>query len=169
VLLAATAAVAVALAVAGYPVQRHYLSARYTFRPSVSHLSGVWAYFRKVRHARVGLAGSYGEFFSYPVDGIDDSNVVRYIAHHGPHGSFTPIAGCQEWRRAVNQGHFRYLITTPERDFWRPTQLRPAPEGAWTRSDPAAHLLFSRRVTGQPVDVFMLRGRLNPQGCSSGG
>jgi hypothetical protein len=160
------AVAAAAIAAAGYPVQRHYLSARYTFRPSVSHLSGVWAYFRRVHHARVGLAGSYGEFFAYPLTGLDDTNVVRYIAHHGPHGSFTPIASCREWRRAVNRGHLRYLITTPERDFWRPAQLRPAPEGAWTRSDPAAQLLFSRRVTGQPVDVFALHGRLNPASCN---
>jgi hypothetical protein len=91
-----------------------------------------------------------------------------YVAHHGPHGSFTPIASCREWRRSVDAGRFRYLITTPERDYWRANQLRPAPEGGWTRGDPAAHLLFSRRVTGQPVDVFVLHGALDPAGCPGG-
>jgi hypothetical protein len=65
----------------------------------------------------------------------------------------------------VNRGQFQYLITTPERDYWRPRQLRPAPEGGWTKSDPHARLLFRRRVTGQAVDAFTLRGPLNPAGC----
>jgi len=149
----------------GYPVQGRYLRSRYTFRPSVSHLSGVWAYFRRVHGARVGVVGTYGEFFSYPLFGLDLSNQVRYVADHGPHGSFTPIASCPAWRRAVNRGRFRYLVTTPGRDYWRPAQLQPAPEGGWTLSDPAAHLLFTRWVTGQPVRVFVLRGRLKASGC----
>lgn len=167
-LSAALAAVVVAVAAAGYPVQKHYLTVRYTFRPSVSRLSGVWAYFRKVHHARVGIAGTYAEFFSYPLFGLDDTNRVTYVARHGPHGSFTPITSCREWRRSVNAGHFKYLITTPDRDYWRASQLQPAPEGGWTRSDPAAHLLIRRRVTGQPVEVFVLHGSLSQAGCPGG-
>jgi hypothetical protein len=152
-------------AAAGYPEQRHYLRGRYTFQPQISHLSGFWAYFRAIHHARVGLAGSYGEFFSYPLSGIDDSNRVQYIAATGPHGSFTAIRTCRAWRTAVNRGHLRYLLTTPERDFWRPAQLRPAPERGWTMGDPAAHLLLERHVTREPVDLFELRGPLDPGTC----
>lgn len=154
-------------AAAGYPWQRHYLRERYAYHPGISHLAGVWAYFRNVHHARVGLAGTYGEFFSYPLFGIDDSNTVQYIAQHGPHGSFTPITSCRAWRAAVNRGHYRYLLTTPERDFWSPAQLLPAPEAAWTAGDPNAHLVFERHVTGQPVDLFELSGPLDAASCPS--
>jgi hypothetical protein len=165
--LAAAGLLACAGAAAGYPWQRHYLRGRYTFQPQISHLSGAWAYFRSVRHTRVAVVGTYGEFFSYPLFGIDGSNRVQYIAQRGPRGSFTPIGSCRVWRAAINRGHFRYLLTTPERDFWRPQQLRPAPERAWAVTDPAVHVVFERRVTGQPVDLFKLRGRLDPAACPS--
>jgi hypothetical protein len=154
------------LALGGYPWQRHYLNVRYTFKPSVSHLSGVWAFFRKVHHARVGLVGTYGEFFSYPLTGVDDSNRVVYVAAHGDHGSFTPIETCRAFRTAVNAGHFDYLVATPERDFWRPSRLRPAPEAGWTRTDPGARLLFTRQAGGQTISVFELRHRSSAAGCA---
>jgi hypothetical protein len=150
---------------AGYPWQRHYLRGRYVYQPQISHLSGVWAFFRTVHHARVAVAGTYGEFFSYPLFGIDDSNRVQYIAQRGRHGSFTPITACRTWRAAVDRGHYRYLLATPGRDFWRPTQLQAAPERAWVVGDPAARLLLERQVTGQPVDLFELTGRLDAGGC----
>ena len=123
-------------AAAGYPWQRHYLRERYAFQPGISHLSGVWAYFRGVHHARVGVAGTYGEFFSYPLFGIDDSNQVQYIARYGPHGSFTAITSCRAWREAVNRGRFRYLLTTPERDFWRPASSAQPPRAPGPRLTP---------------------------------
>jgi hypothetical protein len=163
--LALLVTLACAGAAAGYPWQRHYLRGRYTYQPQISHLSSVWAYFRGVHHARVGLAGSYGEFFGYPLFGIDDSNRVQYVARAGPHGSFTSIESCPTWRAAVSQGRFRYLLTTPERDFWRPAQLRPARQRGWTVGDPAARLVLEYRVTGQPVDLFVLSGPLHPATC----
>jgi hypothetical protein len=166
--LALVAILACAGAAAGYPWQRHYLRGRYVFQPGVSHLSGVWAYFRAIHHARVAVAGTYGEFFTYPLFGIDDSNRVEYIGRHGPRGSFTPYATCAAWRAALNGGHFRYLLATPERDFWRPAQLRPAPERTWTVGAPETHLLFERHVSGQPVDLFELSGALDPGRCPRG-
>jgi hypothetical protein len=163
--LALVALLVCAGAAAGYPWQRHYLRGRYAYQPQVSHLAGVWDYFRTVHHARVAIAGTYGEFFSYPLFGIDDSDRVQYVAASGPHGSFTRIATCRAWRAAVNRGHFRYLLTTPERDFWRPAQLRPAPERAWTLGDRAARVLLEFRVTGQPVDLFELHQPLDPGRC----
>jgi hypothetical protein len=163
--LAVLAILVCAGAAAGYPWQRHYLRARYAYQPQVSHLAPVWAYFRTVRRARVAVAGTYGEFFSYPVFGIDDSDRVQYIGRRGPRGSFTPIATCRAWRSELNRGHFRYLLTTPERDFWRPSQLRRAPERDWTIGAPTAHRLLEFDVTGQPVDLFELSGALDPGGC----
>jgi hypothetical protein len=65
----------------------------------------------------------------------------------------------------VNAGHFRYVVTTPGRDFWEPKLLVPSPEGRWTTSDPNARLIYSRRALGQEIAVFELRGPLDPNGC----
>jgi hypothetical protein len=161
---AALAGVAVVV-IAAYPWQRHYLHGRYAFQPGVSYLAKVWAFFRHVHHARVGVAGTFGGFFSYPLFGIDDSNHVEYIGSRGPHGSFTAIDSCSQWRAAVNAGHFRYLVTTPARDPWHPKPLRPSPEGAWTASDPAARVVYRRRATGQTIAIYELQGPLNPAAC----
>jgi len=164
-LLATGIALLAIAAVAGYPVQRHYLNGRYVFQPGISALSRVWAFFRDIHDARVGVAGTFGAFATYPLYGVDDSNRVQYIAAHGPHGSFTPIRTCAAWRAAVNAGRYRYVVTTPERDPWRRRQLTPSPEGGWIDTDPAAHLIFRRVALGQPIQVFELSGPLNVSGC----
>jgi hypothetical protein len=164
-LLAGAAALLAIAAVAGYPAQRHYLSGKYVFQPGISALSRVWALFRSIHDARVGVAGTFGAFATYPLYGVDDSNRVQYIAAHGPHGSFTPIRTCPAWRAAVNAGHYRYVVTTPGRDPWRRRQLTPSPEGGWIDTDPAAHRIFRHVAFGQPIQVFELSGPLNVSGC----
>ena len=161
----AVAVVLAAAAVAGYAGQRHYLRGRYTFHPGASSLSSLWAWARRVHHARIGLVGTFGGFFAYPLLGLDDSNHVQYVAHHGPHGSFTPIRACRAWRAAVDAGRYRYLVTTPARDPWHPHGLEYSPEGRWTASDPAARLVFRQVAYGQPISVYELAGPLEPGGC----
>jgi hypothetical protein len=155
----------VALLIAGYPLQKHYLSGRYAYKPGVSYLAPVWALFRSVHHSRVGVVGTFGGFFSYPLYGLDLSNRVEYVAEHGPNGTFTPIASCPRWRARVNSAHLDYIITTPARDPWHPRVLGPSPETAWTANDPAARPLYRELVTGQPVVVYRLRGRLDLSAC----
>ena len=164
--LAVAGAGVLALAVAGYAGQRVYLRDRYTYHPGFSYLARTWALFRQLRGARVGVVGTFGGFFSYPLYGLDLSNHVQYIAQRGPHGSFSPITSCAAWRAAVNAGHYRYLVTTPARDPWHPKRLGPSPERGWTSSDPAAHLIYSLEATGQPIALFELSGPLNPRGCA---
>ena len=164
--LAIAIAVAAAIVVAGYPLQRHYLRGRYAYQPNVSYLAPVWALFRTVHNSRVGVVGTFGGFFSYPFYGLDISNRVQYVAQRGPHGSFTPITTCARWRAQVNSDHLKYLITTPARDPWHPTVLSPSPETSWTATDAAATPVFTERALGQPIVVFRLRGALDPAGCS---
>lgn len=152
-------------AAAGYALQRDYLRGRYAFHPGINYLGRLWARFRTVHHARVGVVGTFGGYFTYPLFGLDTSNRVQYIAKRGPHGSFTPIASCSEFRAAVNAGHFRYLITTPGRSPWQARKLSPSPESAWTASDPAAHLLFSQRAGGPRLSLYRLDAPLDPSGC----
>ena len=163
--IALAALLVLAGAAAGYRLQAHYVRARYAYHPGVSYLSRVWALFRGVHHARVGVVGTFGGFFAYPLDGLDDSNRVQYIAMRGPHGSFTPIATCAVWRSAVNNAHLSYLVTTPARDPWHPKVLSPSPEGAWTASDPAAQPVFKELAEGQPISVYRIRGSLRPGDC----
>ena len=162
---AAVALVVLAGAAAGYPLQRHYLRGRYAYQPNVSYLAKVWALFRTVHDARVGVVGTFGGFFSYPFYGLDLSNQVTYVAQRGPNGSFTPIVTCARWRSQVNADHLKYLITTPARDPWHPSVLAPSPETRWTATDPAATPVFTERALGQPIVVFRLSGPLDVAGC----
>jgi hypothetical protein len=161
----ALAAAALALLIAGYPLQNHYLRGRYVYHPNVSSLAQVWANFRTIHDARVGVVGTFGGFFTYPLDGLDDSNRVQYIAQRGPHGSFTPITTCARWRAQVNDAHLKYLITTPARDPWHPRVLTPSPETGWTAGDPAAQPIYRETALGQPIVVYRIRGPLDPGGC----
>ena len=168
--VAALTAIAIALVVlatgaAGYSLQGHYLRGRYAYQPNVSYLAKVWALFRTVHDQHVGVVGTFGGFFAYPLDGLDDSNRVVYVANRGAHGSFTPIASCAEWRTAVNAEHLTYLVTTPARDPWHPAVLSPSPETRWTASDENATRVFSESAEGQPVVVFRLRGPLDVAKC----
>ena len=165
VLIAGLIVLAGTAAAAGYAGQRHYLRGRYTYQPGVSSLSTLWAWFRSVHGQRVALAGTFGGFFSYPLFGLDASNRVQYIGRRGPHGSFTPVTSCAQWRRLIDDGAYRYVVTTPGRDPWHPRTLLPSPEAAWTASDPAARLVFSHRALGRPISVYRLSGPLSPAGC----
>lgn len=153
------------LVVAGYPLQRHYLRGRYAYHPGVSYLAPIWAQFRNVHDARVGVVGTFGGFFAYPLVGLDVSNRVQYVAQRGPHGSLTPISTCARWRAQVNSDHLNYLITTPARDPWHPRVLSPSPETNWTASDPAAQPVYREQALGQPIVVYRIRGPLNPAAC----
>jgi hypothetical protein len=169
VLLAAPALALVAAGAAlGYAGERHYLRGRYVYAPHVSSLASLWQWFRGVHGARVGIVGTFGGFFAYPLFGLDGSNRVAYVARHGPHGSFTALTSCGQWRAAVNRGHFRYLVTTPARDPWHPSRLLASPEGSWTAGDPAARIVFRSRAGAQPITVFALRGALTPSACRVG-
>jgi hypothetical protein len=153
--LALGAAAAAVLALAGWFVQREYLHDRYTrFEP----LEAVSKWARDVRDARIATVGF---FLSYPLYGVDLSNRVEYVADHGPHGAFTRIRSCREWREALNAGGYRYVVTTP---FNYPGNLSPEPpeEARWTAADPASSLVLRER---RVVSLFRLDGRLDPAGC----
>ena len=164
--IAIAGALVLAGAAAGYRLQGHYLRGRYAYQPNVSYLAKVWALFRTVHDSRVGIVGTFGGFFSYPLYGLDVSNRVQYVAQRGPHGSFTPITTCARWRSQVNSDHLNYLVTTPARDPWHPSVLSPSPETRWTATDPAATLVFTERALGQPIVVFRLTGPLDVASCS---
>jgi hypothetical protein len=162
---ATVAALALSLALTGvalgYPGTQYYLRHRYTNKHGPSAIYRVWRWARNLHHTRIAVAGTLGVYFGYPLWGLDDSNRVTYMGRHGPHGSFRPIGSCQDWRTALNRGHYQYAVTTSDRIFFT-TKLMPTPDAAWTRSDPAARLVLS---PSQAIQVFRLTGRLHPARC----
>jgi hypothetical protein len=168
----ALATLLIAGAAAGYAGQEHYLrsryvSLRYANARGITPLTRLWRWARSVHDQRIAVGGTLGWYFGYPLYGIDDSNRVAYLGHHGAHGSFTVIGSCREWRRAVTAGHYGYIVTTAFRRMWTGS-LRPSPEGSWTRGDPAVTLL--RDYGGRAmIAVYRVRGRLDPAPCHPAG
>jgi hypothetical protein len=163
-LLALVGTLVVASAAVGYSGERHYLRGRFTTEPGLVSLSNLWQWARGVHHSRIGIVGTFGGFFAYPLVGVDGSNQVQYIAHRGPHGSFNAIATCREWRQAVNAGRYRYVVTSASRDVWSHA-LGFSPEGTWTGSDPGARVLFPRVTHAQPIVVYEILRPLDPARC----
>ena len=135
--------------------------------------SHVWAFFRGVHHARVGVVGTFGGFFSYPLWGPDDSNHVQYVGARGPHGSFDAIATCRQWREALNNGRYQYVVTTPARDPWHPKRwplarirLDPLGSSGQAGAQPPGQGSADRRVPDPGPDAPGLRARTSPQSRS---
>ena len=121
--------------------------------------------------ARIAVVGGRPGFKQYVFYGDDLSNHVQYVAHEGPHGSYTPIQSegivegtiaarreCVEWREALNEGDYDYVVIGPDQ---RTQSVYPA-EGTWTFADPSA----TRVEEDDLVSVFRLSGELDPQGCA---
>jgi hypothetical protein len=163
------AAAAIAAIAGGYAVQRDYLKHRYMYAPGVSDLARVWADFRNVSGARVAVSGTFGQFFAYPLYGLRSTNTVQYLGHRGPHGSFTPIRSCTEFVATLNAGHYDYLVSTPDRNVWRPQPLSRSPASAWVAPGPTARVVYRRSATGQPLTVWRLTGPLPTSTCAHAG
>ena len=115
--VAALVAALVLLLPGGYALAHRYMDDRYRDygpMPSIAR----WA--SDARDQRIAIAGF---FIQYPLYGDALSNRVDYLARHGPHGTFTPYRDCASWRRALNAGHYDYVVTTP---FNYPGSLRGA-------------------------------------------
>jgi hypothetical protein len=105
----------------------------------------------------IALGGSTAGFKQYLFYGRDLSNRVQYLGDRGPNGTFRPIDNCAEFRRALNDGHYTYVITAPPH-----TNLNtPPPETTWVEPDPNSHLIETRFGTS----VYQLLGPLDPAGC----
>jgi hypothetical protein len=135
-----------------WPSQRTYLRTRYA--------TGALAFARPLRHQRIAFVGYLQP---YPLFGLDLSNSVTEISHHGPHGAQTEIESCRGWRRALVAGHYQYVVTSPPYQLVFPS----APDyAAWTQSDPAATAIgrFPDGLGGA-ITVFRLHGPMHPELC----
>jgi hypothetical protein len=106
--------------------------------------------------ADIAVVGGRPGFKQYVFYGDDLSNRVQYVADRGAHGAYRPIETCEDWRRALNDGGYDYLIAGPDQR----TLNEPPVEAEWT-TDPAA----TRVATSDDVSVFRIDGELDPADC----
>jgi hypothetical protein len=118
-------------------------------------LNEVFRWARDTEGARIGTNARR----QYPLYGAELSNRVDSIGRRGPHGAFTKIDSCSEWRRAITAGDYDYVVTTlnsgPE------PGLKVAPETLWTRGAPNVREI----VSSPPAAVFRISARLDTSGC----
>ena len=156
------AVAAAAIAIGGWFVGDYYTKHRYS---ATSPLPSIFHWAQGVHNARIGIVGNV---LQYPLYGAAATNYVQYIGAHGPHGAFGPITTCAAWRRAVNAGHYGWLVLTPISFPLNPV-TKVAPEAAWTRSSPAATLVAREQakvgVPGETAELFRVTGSLDPAGC----
>ncbi len=177
--LGAGVVLSLALVVAiGWPKSHDYVRDRYQASTAPSDfpdgMKAALAWFNRANphDTRIGVVGGRPGFKQYVFYGDDLSNHVQYIARHGPHGAYLPIASeaaqddrdpgfvrqCEEWRRAVNDGDYRYLVIGPDQR----TQAQLPIEAVWTATDPAATKIEDR----DDDFVFRINRELNPAGCA---
>ena len=121
---------------------------------------------RDVTDSRVAVVGGKAGFKQYVFYGSDLSNHVQYVADEQSHGTYRPIDSCEEWREALNEGEYDYVVITPDQR----TQTEFPIEVSWTDSQASAGRVD--HVVGPPADfafVYELTGELDPATCPGDG
>ena len=104
----------------------------------------------------VGRAGAFGQYFFY---GNDLSNHVQYVGTPLRRGTFRPIANCRRWRRAVNEGDYDFIVTTPKLGQ---LEVTAPPESLWTERDENVKVI----IKSGPAAVYRVEGALDPSTCA---
>jgi hypothetical protein len=160
VLVAGLGMVAAGVLATGEHQHRVYIESRYASPSGITQnrpLEAAFAWARDVHGAKIATDA----FRQYGLYGNDLSNRVTFIGHEGLHGSFESIGTCREWRRALNEGAYDYVIPAPSyRDA--AGRARAAPAFGWTRDDRAA------RKVRDAGPVFAVRGSFSPGACRAG-
>jgi hypothetical protein len=145
----------------GHERQKDYLNGRYRVDTvpdqiplGIPEAMGVT---NALHDQRIALGGSTAGFKQYLFYGRDLSNYVQYLGDRGANGTFRPITECAEFRRALDDGHYTYVITAPP----HLNLNTPPPETTWVESDPNSHLI----ETFFGTSVYQLTGPLDPAGC----
>jgi hypothetical protein len=178
-MVSAGAVLALALIVAiGWPKSDDYVKNRYQASTAPhdfpAGMKAALAWFNRANphDSRIAVVGGRPGFKQYVFYGDDLSNHVQYVARHGPHGAYLPIASeasqqlqpgpafeaqCEEWIRALNGGDYQYAVIGPDQR----TQSLPPVEALWTTFAGGQKL-----EENDQVFVFRLNGQLDPQSCA---
>ena len=160
----AGAVLAVAIAAVGWAKQDDYFAHRYSRAEDFRfQLDDAVRWAKPTSDLRIAVAGTSGAYNQYGFYGDDVSNYVQYIGRHLPEADFRAIESCPAFRRAVNDGDYDYLVTTPALDLNNPSTAETSPERGWVINDPAVEeIVHSGRVS-----VFRINGELDPAGCGT--
>jgi hypothetical protein len=144
---------------AGWWVQHHYLPRRYEMLSPALDIAGAARWANTVHDSKIAIAGVRGVFNQYPFYGDDLSNEVQWLGKDGPDGAYLRIPTCAEWRQALADGGYRYVVTMY--DPYRPGTLTDTKEALWTRKDAASRQI----LRDGPVSVFELDGKPDSSTC----
>jgi hypothetical protein len=177
-LAGATALGLAAVVLIGWPNSDDYVKNRYQAstapRDFPVGMKAALAWFNKENphDSRIAVVGGRPGFKQYIFYGDDLSNRVQYVAKHGPHGAYLPIASeaaqrkqdprapaeCRQWITALNDGAYDYAVIGPDQR----TQSLPPVEATWTAL--AKGIKVEER---DDVSVFQIAGPLDPSVCST--
>ncbi len=114
--------------------------------------------------ARIAVVGGKAGFKQYVFYGSDLSNHVQYVADTSGHGTYRPIGECEQWREALNEGDYDYVVISPDQR----TQSEFPVEVAWTDTRGDASRVVVENTGGEGSEVayvYELTGELDPRGC----
>jgi len=179
-MVSAGAVLALALVVAiGWPKSDDYVKDRYQAStaphdfPAGMKAALAWFNHANPHDSRIAVVGGRPGFKQYVFYGDDLSNHVQYVARHGPHGAYLPIASeaaqhlqrgpafvaqCREWVQALNDGGYRYAVIGPDQ---RTQSVAPV-EALWTAAAGGI-----RVETNDDISVFRIARSLDPAACAS--
>jgi hypothetical protein len=160
----------------GWPRSENYIDDRYQASTAPSDypagMKAALAWFNEEdpHNSRIAVVGGRPGFKQYTFYGDELSNYVQYVARHGSHGAYLPIASeaaqngdgpnasaeCREWIDDLKAGDYHYLVVGPDQR----TQSVPPIEATWTQS--AGGIKLEERDN---VSVFRIDGQLNPASC----
>jgi hypothetical protein len=158
----AGAALALAIAAVGWERQDDYFEHRYDRAEDFRfQLDDAFRWAKDTSGLRIAVAGTSGAYNQYGLYGDELTNYVQYVGDQGPSGDFRRIEKCEDFRAALNDGDYDYLVTTPDLDLNNPATARTSPERGWVDGDSSAERLLLEGRTA----VYRLGGDLDPAHC----
>jgi hypothetical protein len=134
------AVLAVGLPAAFRGVEDRYLSGRYATAEGDLGVAFRWS--RGVHHERIGLSGVLEQ---YPLFGPTLDNTVQYVGRERSDTSYEDFTSCRDWRAAVDDGHYTYLVISraplSNGDTATPREAR------WAANDPTLRVIESSGAT----------------------
>ena len=96
-----------------------------------------------VHRQRIGVSDM---ILNYPLYGSDLTNDVGFIGIPEKDGAYASVNSCPQRRRAINQGHFAYVVSDVS------LSGDPPPTTRWTETGPAARFVIKDLApTSDPV------------------
>ncbi len=141
---------------AGQAVQTSYFDKRYENPDfTTAGLNRAFAWAQGVDDVSIATNATR----QYPLFGKHLDNDVQFVGIHEKHAGFVEAESCEEFRQAVADGDYDYLVVTldrpsPNRDFPR--------ESGWIADDPAVREIERE----EPAVVYELIGKPDPALCS---